>query len=203
MNSSQPGKKETHHMHHCRILTRNEIADTYNRYMKNDFPKDELKPLARIFYLLDNDQYICYGFFDGDTLCGYAYFAVLNEGKKYYLLDYFATVDGMRGKGIGSEFLKMLSGQLSDAEMVICEAEAPDGTTGEELETRNRRIDFYLRNRYVDTGVKAAAFGVDFILLELDLGKKHGKTEVREYYLKLYRSFLPENLFAAHIKADY
>ena len=190
-------------MRQCRTLTRAEIIDTYNVHMKNDFPEDELKSLSMILSSLDREQYICYGIFSDNVLCGYAYFAVLNEGKKYYLLDYFATVDGMRGKGIGSEFLEMLSGQLSDAEMVICEAETPDGTTGEELETRNRRIDFYLRNRYVDTGVKAVAFGVDFVLLELDLGKKHDKDEVRDYYLKLYKSFLPENLFAAHIKADY
>ncbi len=189
-------------MHHCRILTRNEIADTYNRYMKNDFPKDELKPLARIYYSLDNGQYICYGIFDDETLLGYAYFALLNEEKKYFLLDYFAIVDGVRGRGIGSEFLEMLYGQLSDAEMVICEAETPDGTTGEELETRNRRIDFYLRNRYIDTGVKATAFGVDFVLLELDTEKKHDRVKVREYYLKLYRSFLPEKLFREHVKAD-
>lgn len=189
-------------MYQCRTLTRDEIADTYNRYMKNDFPKDELKPLARILYSLDNSQYICYGIFDEDKLCGYAYFAVLNDERKCYLLDYFATVDGMRGKGIGSEFLEMLSGQLSDAEMVICEAESPDGTAGEELELRNRRIDFYLRNRYIDTGVNAIAFGVDFVLLELDLGKKHFKDEVREYYLKLYRSFLPEKMFKEHIKVN-
>ena len=46
------------------------------------------------------------------------------------------------------------------------------------------------------------AFGVDFVLLELDLGKKHNKDEVREYYLKLYRSFLPEKMFKEHIKAN-
>ena len=189
-------------MHKCRTLTRNEIADTYNRYMKNDFPKDELKPLARIFYSLDNGQYVCYGIFDEDKLCGYAYFAVLNEDRKYYLLDYFATVDGMRGKGIGSAFLEMLYCQMTDAEMVICEAETPDGTVGEEFEMRTRRIDFYLRNRYIATGVNATAFGVDFVLLELDLGKKHNKDEVREYYLKLYRSFLPEKMFKEHIKVN-
>ena len=189
-------------MHHCRTLTRNEIADTYNRYMKNDFPKDELKPLARIFYSLDNGQYACYGIFDEDKLCGYAYFAVLNEDRKYYLLDYFATVDSMRGKGVGSEFLEMLYCQMTDAEIVICEAETPDGTVGEEFEMRTRRIDFYLRNRYIATGVNATAFGVDFVLLELDLGKKHNKDEVREYYLKLYRSFLPEKMFKEHIKAN-
>ncbi len=189
-------------MYQCRTLTRNEIADTYNRYMKNDFPKDELKPLARIFYSLDNGQYVCYGIFDEDKLCGYAYFAVLNEDRKYYLLDYFATVDGMRGKGVGSEFLAMLYSQLSDAEMVICEAESPDGTAGEKLELRKRRIDFYLHNRYIATGVNATAFCVDFVLLELDLGKKHSKDEVREYYLKLYRSFLPEKMFKENIKVQ-
>lgn len=183
-------------MYHCRKLVRNKIIDTYNKYMKLDFPKDELKPLSRILSSLDKEQYICYGIFEGEQLCGYAYFATLTENNKiYYLLDYFATVNGMRGNGIGSAFLKMLYNEINDVEIVLCEAENPLETTGDELILRNRRIDFYLKNHFIDTGVTASIFDVDFIILELDLGKSHSKDDIRTYYSKLYKSFLPDRLY--------
>ena len=188
-------------MYHCRPLTREEIIDTYTKHMKKDFPKDELKPLLRIQFSLDKDQYICYGIFNNDTLCGYAYFAsIVDDGKIYYLLDYFATVEEFRGQGIGSEFLKVLYDKVSDVEMVLCEAETPDGTTGDEYNIRSRRIAFYLNNNFIDTGVTATAFGVDFVLLELDLGRKHTHQDIGHYYAEFYRSFLPEKLFNKFIK---
>ncbi len=45
-------------MYQCKILSRAEITDVYNRYMKEDFPKDELKPLSMIMSSLDREQYI-------------------------------------------------------------------------------------------------------------------------------------------------
>ena len=188
-------------MYHCKSLTREEITDTYNKHLKNDFPKDELKPLSRILFSLDKEQYICYGIFNNETLCGYAYFAsIIEDGKIYYLLDYFATVEEFRGQGIGSEFLKLLYDKVSDVEMVLCEAETPDDTTGDEYNIRKRRIAFYLNNNFIDTGVTASAFGVDFVLLELDIGKEHTKDDIRNYYSKLYRSFLPEKMYNKYIK---
>ena len=188
-------------MYHCRTLTREEIIDTYNRHMKIDFPKDELKPLPRIISSLEKNQYICYGIFNNDSLCGYAYFAYIIEGeKKCYLLDYFATVKEFRDQGIGSEFLKTLYNKVSDVELVLCEAETTAGTTGDEYNIRNRRISFYLSNNFIDTDVTASAFGVDFVLLELDLGKKHTKEDIKSYYAKLYRSFLPEKIYIKYVK---
>ena len=188
-------------MYHCRTLTREEITDTYNKHMNKDFPKDELKPLSRILFSLDNGQYICYGIFNGDPLCGYAYFAsIIEDGKTYYLLDYFATVEEFRGQGIGSEFLSLLYDKISNVEMVLCEAETPDGTTGSEYNIRSRRIAFYLNNNYIYTDVTASAFGVDFVLLELDLSKKHTKDDIRNYYSKLYRGFLPEKMYNKFVK---
>lgn len=188
-------------MYPCRTLTREEITDTHNKHMKNDFPKDELKPLSRIIFSLDKDQYICYGIFNDDILCGYAYFAsIIEDGKTYYLLDYFATVEEFRGQGIGSEFLSLLYDKISNVEMVLCEAETPDVTTGDEYNIRSRRIAFYLNNNFINTGVKASVFGVDFVLLELNFGKKHTKDDIRNYYSKLYRSFLPEKMYNKFVK---
>lgn len=183
-------------MHYCRQLTREEIASVYNTHMKKDFPRDELKPLSMVMSSLDKEQYFCYGIFDSDTLCGYAYFvSLLIDGKQICLLDYFAVVSGMRDSGIGSEFLHLLRNELTDAEMLICESEDPSAAADSEKLTRERRIAFYLRNGFVDTGASASVFGVDYVLLELDFGRRHSPEEIRAGYSALYSSFLPEKLY--------
>lgn len=144
------------------------------------------------FYFTNNLPDIYYGTFNNETLCGYAYFAsIIEDGKTYYLLDYFATVEEFRGQGIGSKFLTLLYDKVSDVEMVLCEAETPDGTTGDEYNIRSRRIAFYLNNNFIDTGVTASAFDVDFVLLELELGSKHTQQDIRHtIYLYLVMNFL-------------
>lgn len=138
-------------MWQCRILTRAEITDTYNVHMKNDFPKDELKPFSMILRSLDKRQYICYGIFSGDILCGYAYFAIIvDNNKEYYLLDYFATVREMRGKGIGSAFLNMLNEHMTDVEMVICETENPK--------------ELLVMNLTSETGVSDSILGISILI---------------------------------------
>jgi len=183
-------------MYQCKILSRAEITDVYNRYMKEDFPKDELKPLSMIMSSLDREQYICYGISNGEQLCGYACIAYIEENsRKYCLLDYFATVKEFRSQGIGTDFLKLLRSELSDAEVLLCETESPEGTSGEEKDTRERRIAFYHRSSFIDTGVSASVFGVNYMILELSLQREHTQEEIREYYSVLYRSFLPEKLY--------
>ncbi|MGB4090558.1 MAG: GNAT family N-acetyltransferase [Ruminococcus flavefaciens] len=190
-------------MYNCRILTWEEIASVYDSYMKHDFPSDELKPLSMIKKSLDKDEYFCYGIFSGDKLCGYACFvSLIIDEKQYCLLDYFATVSGLRGKGVGSEFLHLLRNKLKNAEMVICESEDPMGTSEEEFDIRHRRIAFYLRNHFVETGVTAEIFSVNYVLLELDTGQKHTETETRDHYARMYRSFLPEKLYSRFVKIN-
>lgn len=188
-------------MYTCKQLKSDEITLIYKRYMKKDFPRNELRPLIMIRKSLSLGQYDCFGIFDGNILCGYAFFAsVTQNNKKYCLLDYFATLSKKRGQGIGSEFIKMLRQELSSAEMIICEIENPDFSAFEEKEKRLRRIEFYKRNGFVDTDVKSNVFGVDFLLLELCINSPHAESNVKSAYSELYKSLIPRPLFKKHIK---
>lgn len=183
-------------MYYCRKLTNDEIASVYDLYMKKDFPANELKPFSIIEKSLEKGQYFCCGIFNGDKFCGYACFVtLLIESKEYCLLDYFAVISDMRGQGIGSEFLRLLKDILKGTEMVMCEAENPSGSEEDELIIRQRRVNFYLRNGFVETGVTASVYGVDYILLDFDLGRKHTKDEIRMRYADLYKSFISKTRF--------
>ena len=190
-------------MYYCRKLTNDEIASVYDLYMKKDFPANELKPFSIIEKSLEKGQYFCCGIFNGDKFCGYACFVtLLTESKEYCLLDYFAVISDMRGQGIGSEFLRLLKDILKGTEMVICEAENPSGSEEDELIIRQRRVNFYLRNGFVETGVTASVYGVDYILLDFDLGRKHTKDEIRMRYADLYKSFISKTRFDELVASD-
>ena len=136
---------------------------------------------------------------EADELLAYAFFVHLPEnGEEHYLLDYYAVEKGRRGTGIGSLFLKMLSSdQLKDADCVLLEVEDPE-CAEEERETRERRLRFYLRNGMMDTGVKAAVFGADFMILRMPVGKTD--EDFREIYQNVYRILLSGPVFNAEVR---
>ena len=103
------------------------IRQIYNLYMKQDFPANELKPLAMIRKARTQGRYDCYGIYDGDSFIGYAFFVKLMSGDRFhYLLDYLAIVQENRNRGCGGELLRQLSELISDADCIIAEVENPD-----------------------------------------------------------------------------
>jgi len=182
----------------CRQLEMEQIESVYRRWMKKDFPPDELKPLRMIKKSLKNNAYLCIGLFDGETLCGYAYFVVNRAEACSYLLDYFAIESSRRGKGLGSQFLSMLKEITAEAEYFLCESENPDYSKDEkECSLMQRRINFYLRSGFTDTGVTVKLFGVEYRILEFI--KTHDSSDVRKSYDSIYRSILPALMHKTYV----
>ena len=183
-----------------RLTERAEIGRIYRRYMKADFPANELKPLAMIYEAMDRDDYACYGLYAGEELLGYAFFYVLrHEQGGRYLFDYFAVAPGRRDAGLGSAFLRLLCEALRAADCVVGEVEDPDTAQDEgSRSTRERRLRFYLRNGVLDTGVRARVYGVDYRVLELPTARTHSREALREIYAALYQSMLPPAFFRRH-----
>lgn len=178
-------------MYFVKKLDMSEITAVYNEHMKFDFPPDELKPLSIITGLIKKENYICYGIYEKENICGYACFATASINDEICcLLDYFAVVRGMRNKGTGSQFLNLLKDFLTQYSLVICEVENPDYSTGDERVIRNKRIDFYLRNGFIKTDLTAKVFGVDYNLLVYNSDKNHSNDEIKLSYRKIYTNFL-------------
>ena len=173
------------------------VEGIYQTRMKEDFARNELKPLKSMKKLWDDDSYDCFGLYEGASLLGYALF--VHQGQNY-LLDYFAVAKEHRGEGFGSVFLQQLSGAIKEADCVIAEVEDPaKATDQEERDLREQRIQFYLRNGYHHTGLTARLFGVDYLLLEAT-GKAHSMNELRETYRNLYRKMLSPFFFMTQVR---
>lgn len=175
-----------------------QVEKIYASLMRRDFCPDELRSLRYIRKFWYKGEYLGYGLYDGGHLLVYAF--VLRRGR-HYGLDYFAVSRKHRGKGLGSAFLKELSDRIPDADCVLVEVEDPDAAQEEETRTlRQRRIGFYLRNGFYDTGIRSCAFGVDYRVLNAASESRLSVPELRDFYVGVYRSVLSPKLFDVNFR---
>lgn len=134
-----------------RELSRIDAVRIYERYMINDFPEDELKPLSTIENLMEQKVYRCYGLFHLKEMKAYAFLFCPQELSSI-LIDFYAVVSSGRNKGYGSKFLKLLSDKFSKHDGFMAEIEKIALAQGEEeRKTREKRVRFYLKNGMHET----------------------------------------------------
>ena len=181
-----------------RPLSRQEAHDTYYRFIKEDFPPDEVKQWSAIERLLSVNRYICLGIFGtgNNTLYGYAFLALqIRDCKKEFLLDYFAIAKDSRGKGIGSWFLARLPDCLNDADCIFVETENPEYAASEEDRlTRKRRLSFYLKAGAADCGLEVKVYGVEYRILCFSRISGSREDAVNAYET-FYHSFFSDEIY--------
>lgn len=184
------------------MITKNLPDETirliHKNYLVKDFPTNEVRPLKMILRNKAKGRYECLGLYDRDELKAYAFF--IRCGKEL-LLDYLSVLPGLRDRGLGSEFIRLFAERFRDSRCIIAEVEDPSfAETEDEKTVRTRRLDFYLRNGFSLTDVKAKTFGVDFLLIELPLNGSHTKEETTAAYLGHYKATLPRFVFRRAVK---
>lgn len=184
-----------------RALEAEEIRSLYRERLTRDFPPNELKPLDMIERALRRDRYVCYGAIDGPAILAYAFFVKLVDVA---LVDYYAVREDLRDAGIGSRFIRALvDGPLRDMDCVLLEVEAPErAPDGRERQTRQRRLDFYLRNGLYETGVSAVVWQVPYRILALPVGARRTPEQVRRVYGDIYRSILAPTVYDEKVAID-
>ena len=176
-----------------RLTDFSQVENLYKSRLKSDFTEDELKPLSSMKESWKEGNYDCYGLFDREEILGYAFF--VSNGDNC-LLDYFAIKEDRRNEGLGSIFLKQLAACMEKEKCVIVEVEDPNQANSFDDKTlRNRRLQFYLRNGFMETTLKSSVFGVSYRLLEVSNSVPHSARNIRAAYIELYRSILPEEYF--------
>ena len=127
-----------------KILSNELLLLWYEKFLKEDFVSDEIKPIENILTLIKNDRYEVYGVFQDDEMIAYASFWK-KENINLVLLDYLGVSKKYRNQGIGSKILVLIKEMLGNMPYVV-EAEIPTGSSLEEDKIRKRRIEFYERN---------------------------------------------------------
>ena len=127
-----------------KILSNELLLLWYEKFLKEDFVSDEIKPIENILTLIKNGRYEVYGVFQDDEMIAYASFWK-KENINLVLLDYLGVSKKYRNQGIGSKILALIKEMLGNMPYVV-EAEIPTGSSLEEYKIRKRRIEFYERN---------------------------------------------------------
>ncbi len=152
-------------MPEVRALECPELKEIYKTHMREDFPLMELRPWFAIEKVWERGGYSAYGYYEGEQFLAYAAFYASTE-LPCVLLDYYAVVPELRGRGIGSAFLRDLLDALPPEERIFIEAESASTAKDEEdRATREARIAFYQNGGALDTGVNCQLFGVDYNIL--------------------------------------
>lgn len=188
-----------------RKLTWEEVETIYRTHMQKDFPRGEIKPFTLLQTLQELGNNKSFGLYEGqNNLLAYAIFESPSQGTAW-LLDYLAVCEGGRGLGLGSIFLQELR-ELLQAEEETCpvaimgEIERIDqAQNAEELQTRTRRKQFYLKNGFCETGIFTKADGgIDYEIICFSIRKELRDGEAACAMRNIYETFFAEGEYAVY-----
>ena len=183
-----------------RLKTLNAQALTalYQTELVRAFPPSELKPLKSMLNLMEQNRYEALGLYDEDGLHGYA-LTWLEPGIPFALLDYFGTLEGQRGSGLGTKMLDMLSEHYKDYRGVFGEAEGAFSSDPEEKSLQERRLAFYERNGFRYGGYDCALFGVHYLTL-IRGDEDVTAEELLDAHQRIYKSGIPPKVYDQFIQ---
>ncbi len=137
----------------------------FQTHMQRDFPQSELKAWPVTEDMYRRGIYDMLEAWDKDAFVGYVW--VVKTGLHAALIDYLAVLPQYRGAGVGGEILKALRLRYGvQGKTLLLESEYPEEAP--EPETARRRLGFYARAGFQNTGVQVRLFGVRFYILSGD-----------------------------------
>ena len=145
-------------------LTESDIAAA-NLCMQEAFPPGEQFPIEQLLRFAAADparSWLDLWFLD-QQFAGFTYTTKVPGDADRTYLAYLAISGALRGQGLGTEILRRVTAE--NTETLWClGVERPIAAT-REYAARTRRLRFYARNGWIDTGIHAIDCGVDFELL--------------------------------------
>ena len=134
------------------------------------FPEEERPPFAMMLSW-KHDEF--YGVYKANEFVGLVDLILYKDLVYVFFL---AVAEEKRNQGIGSQILSDLKGRYPNRRLFLLADEVDPKYADNEI--RARRIAFYNRNGFLDTGIKILEFGVMYQLLSAS-----GAISKREFYL--------------------
>ena len=179
-------------------LNADELSRLYRTELVRAFPPSELKPLKSMLTLMEQNRYEALGLYDEEGLHGYA-LTWLEPGIPFALLDYFGTLEGQRGAGLGTLMLDLLAEHYRDYLGIFGEAEGVFSPDPEEAELQRRRLAFYERNGFRYGGYDCALFGVHYRTLIRGRDDVSPET-LLDAHRRIYHSGIPQPVYDRFIQ---
>lgn len=182
----------------CKDITPEEAKLIYETKLIKDFPPEEVKPFKSMMRMYHENQYRFLGFYEQDELMAYAYMVNFDH---FLLLDYFAVISNLRGKGTGSKCLNILKEQMKDVYGIIIETEnIACASNDTELHERIRRNDFYRRNGVRETKVREIIYDAAYQNWYYPVTKHLTDDEVLRESIHFYEIMIPGERNKKYVK---
>lgn len=147
-----------------------EVRNNFKELYKKSFPREERRPLSLIKHLSKKNKIFPMAIFDDYKQVGLLVYASYED---LIWIDFLAIDPDIQSSGLGSKALQKLF-SLNPDKIVFIEVETPENKDKSNL--KNKRIEFYKRNGFSLSEVRAQAFRCDFLLLA-----NKGRVSFREY----------------------
>ncbi|WP_294450465.1 GNAT family N-acetyltransferase [uncultured Gemmiger sp.] len=179
------------------LLNETQAETIHRRQMTRDFPEAELKPFSAVRGLMRRGLYEPLALYEEGSLVSYAWQTVLPDCATA-LLDYFAVLPELRGKGAGTRSLHALAEYYAPRKrtlLIECEhpAEAPDPAEA------RRRIGFYLHAGARATAMEGRVFGVRYQIYALPCGGAESDAVLRRDLEALYRAMVSDPYYRGNV----
>lgn len=159
----------------------------YDTHMHRDFPENERKPWDMTQNLYDRGIYEMLEARWEGKLVGYVWM-VCPKGSSA-LIDYLAVLPEFRGNGIGSAILSELTKRYRmRGQSLLLESEFPEEAPDPDIAVR--RLSFYAKSGFLDSGVLVRLFGVKFCILS-----SRTDLDAKEQMHGVYSTMFPGDLY--------
>ncbi len=181
-----------------KILSVSELKDIYQNHMFRDFPKEEIKPLSTLEYLLSTGEYAPLAYFDGGEMIGYT-LLIASAGRQACLLDYFAVLPQFRSGGRGSQILKYLREHfLGKTHQILIECEHPDFAP--DRDQALRRLRFYSNAGAKKAEIETKLFGVRYLVFALPCDGSAAPLPTEDDIVFYYKKMVPEGKYDEEVE---
>ena len=178
-----------------RKLKESEILPIIANEYKKDFPRNQRKSKKDIIRVLTLNIYSAWGIFENGQRVGY-FFGYAEKNAKTLVFDYFAIDCDKRGNKLGSKAIAMLDNcdAFKNFDAFVGELDNPNYIkfNKEHKALAMRKLEFFRRMGFVETGLQTKAFGVNLIVVrKVKPGKtvasgEEFKTQMDNIYKKVY-----------------
>jgi len=160
---------------------------TYDTHMHRDFPENERKPWDVTVSLYDRGIYEMLEARWEGKFVGYVWM-VCPKGSSV-LIDYLAVLPEFRNSGIGGAILRELALRYRmRGQSLLLESEFPEEAPDPDIAVR--RLSFYARSGFLDSGVLVRVFGVKFCILSSE-----SELDAKEQMHSIYNAMFPGDLY--------
>ncbi len=153
-------------------------------FMKRVFPKEELMPMWIIRLLCLRKKYEFNVYYDNDMFIGITF--TINSKESIFLF-YLAVNDKIHSKGYGSKILNSIFEEYENKEVTLF-IETMDDEDAVNYEQRLKRVAFYEKNGFIQTGFKAGFKSpfIDILSTNEDFNYKQAKKTLGIIPMKIF-----------------